>query len=235
MIDEQFELTAKDDNFVSFGEPEFKKKGFSISDVERVKDYLVMNGVIARFTDWDGDPNNPLPSRREDKARTFSWWWPLGKKEGKTIRKYVFELASREKFFEFYKQLPTGEKSPMEHTVTKVPVDNKLAFDSDRSVLSFDGREILISKKTDKANAHYVLKYIFENPDGLYAKSNYSEIHGALGDTEKQYSWKLYYRACEDVQEKVRKGTPERIEDFLIFKSGITGWVQINPKYSGER
>ncbi len=105
LINEQLDLNDEADNLIAFVEADFRKEGLSISDVERFKDFLVRKGIMLRLTEWKGDPDNPLPSKHEAKLRTFSWWWSLfgGNQENK-MRKYVFELTSRENFLKFYHQ-----------------------------------------------------------------------------------------------------------------------------------
>ena len=41
----------------------------------------------------------------------------------------------------------------------------------------------------------------------------------------------IIYRACQDIQDKVRQQTKYAIEDFLDFNSSKSGSVKINPKY----
>jgi len=103
-----------------------------------------------------------------------------------------------------------------------------LDFDNERSVLKVGEKEVKISIKNGRTNAHYILEYIFENDEGYQAKAFYSEI-AEVKFSEDDFNPRMYVRACEDIVEKVRKETG--IEDFLEFNSGITGTVQINPKY----
>jgi hypothetical protein len=100
-------------------------------------------------------------------------------------------------------------------------------FDFNKSILYFQEKEIHISLKNDKTNAHYVLEHIFKSDD-LGQQFPFSEI---AEDTFKENndSWRKYYRACEDINKKVYKAT--RIDDFLEFSSGKTAWAKINKKY----
>lgn len=105
LIYEQLNLNDDADNFVAFAEADFHKEGLSISDVERFKDFLVRKGIMLRLAEWKGDPDNPLPSKHKAKLRTFSWWWSfLGGNQENKMRKYVFELTSRENFLKFHHQ-----------------------------------------------------------------------------------------------------------------------------------
>ena len=110
-----------------------------------------------------------------------------------------------------------------------------LSFDETKSLLYFQGQKIKIAKQDKLTNAHKILKYIFckDLKDEFY----YSEIaEDEFGDDQEHYaktknSWRPYHTACQEIQEKIRKSTLEKIEDFLIFNTGKTGKVRINPKY----
>ena len=57
-----------------------------------------------------------------------------------------------------------------------------------------------------------------------------------FGEDEKLYTkdkdnWKRYHSACKAINEKVREATDNKIKQFLIFNSTITGKVRINPEY----
>lgn len=109
--------------------------------------------------------------------------------------------------------------------------DLSLDFNSQKSILYFRNFEIKITLKNDKPNAHYILDYIFNDEEGLGKEFPFSEISEDKfkDDYDAGNYWRKCYRACEDIQEKVRKESG--IEDFLIFTSGKTGWVKINEKY----
>lgn len=110
-----------------------------------------------------------------------------------------------------------------------------LSFDETKSLLYFQGQKIKIAKQDKLTNAHKILKYLFNKE--LRDESYYSEIAAdEFGDDQEHYaktenSWRPYHTACQEIQEKIRKGTPEKIEDFLIFNTGKTGKARINPKY----
>ena len=111
----------------------------------------------------------------------------------------------------------------------------KLSFSLEKSMLYFQEQKIKIAKQDKITNAHKILKHIFSKD--LKNDFYYSEIaEDEFGEEQKHYaktknSWQRYYVACKEIQEKIRKGTPEKIEDFLIFNSGISGKVKIKPKY----
>lgn len=104
-----------------------------------------------------------------------------------------------------------------------------LKFDSKESVLIIRNQKILISKKNDKNNGHYILEYIFNNEDGLNAKYYYSEILEECFRGES--NWRKCYRACQDINSKVLKQTKEKIDDFLVFRTGKSGYIEIESKY----
>jgi hypothetical protein len=114
-------------------------------------------------------------------------------------------------------------------------IDNifRLNFDKDAGTLFFNNYQIKISKRKNKTYAHEVLEYIFKN--GIENQYFYSEILidvlGSETDSNDKNKWKVIYRACEDIQNKISKATNYKITDFLIFNSGIKGSVKINMKY----
>lgn len=104
----------------------------------------------------------------------------------------------------------------------------ELKFDKEASVLYLNDKKVLIQQKTDKPNAHYILEYIFENEEGLKANSFYSEILESKFPKE-QKNWRSVYRACNDINKKVSEQA--LVSNFLIVKSGVSGYTQINPNY----
>ncbi len=103
-----------------------------------------------------------------------------------------------------------------------------VSFDCEKSILKIGDKLVHIQQKNDKPNSHYILEYIFENPDGLEAKSYYSEI---IDDKfhDEHLIQRSMWRACEAINAKVSKQAG--ISNFLLITSGKTGYVQINPEY----
>lgn len=136
-----------------------------------------------------------------------------------------YMLRIDEAFFDFYNkvkiQLESGNKP-----INAIP--SVLSFDQEKSILYLNSQSIEISKKNEKANAHYILEHIFNSEDGLGQQFSFWEI--AEDTFKEEYdNPRKYYRACGDIQEKVRNITG--VKDFLEYKSGRKGWVQINKKY----
>ena len=104
----------------------------------------------------------------------------------------------------------------------------EIAFDKEASVLTLDGKRVNIKLKNDKPIEHYILEFIFDNKEGLNAKSYYSEIlenkFPEEGKTERSLR-----RACEALNKKVSEQA--EISNFLLFETGKSGSVQINPEY----
>jgi hypothetical protein len=139
----------------------------------------------------------------------------------KKFEPFYYEVKKR---LEVLEQKNPEEIKPEEEILS-------LDFNPQTGILYFRNKEIEMSIRKDKTNAHYILDYIFGSEEGLDCEFDYSEI--AEGAFKEEYddnkSWKKYYRACKDIQEKVREAT--EIKDFLDIKSGKTGWVKINEKY----
>ncbi|MDP3940743.1 MAG: hypothetical protein Q8Q49_00380 [bacterium] len=107
-------------------------------------------------------------------------------------------------------------------------VPRGVSFDCKKSILNIGDKSVHIQQKNDKPNSHYILEYIFENPDGLEAKSYYSEILDAKFHDE-HLTQRSMWRACEAINLKVSKQAG--LGNFLLSTSGKTGYVQINPEY----
>ena len=107
-----------------------------------------------------------------------------------------------------------------------------LDFDPEKSELTIKGKTVRISLKSDKTNAHHLLKHMFSSSDGIVEAYFYSEmIDDSILDPSgigKDY-WRTYHRAALDVANKVRKQA--KFDDFLTITTGISGSVKINEKY----
>ena len=143
------------------------------------------------------------------------------------IDKYIV-VHIRDHFFDFYDNVKLELYKNNKADKCKKIISHKLSFDINKSILYFSGYEISITLKNDKPNAHYILEHIFTAEDGLDQKYPYEEI--AKYTFEDDYDkWRMYYRACENIKQKVLNETG--VNDFLEFSSGESGWVKINDKY----
>ena len=131
-------------------------------------------------------------------------------------------------FFDFYDRVKLQLAKTNKQVVNKKLISRKLSFNRDKSILYFMGYIIPITLKNDKTNAHLVLEHIFTAEDGLDQKYSYKEIAEDTFD-EIYEKWRIYHRACENIKQKVFNET--RIDDFLEFSTGESGWVKINNKY----
>lgn len=100
-------------------------------------------------------------------------------------------------------------------------------FDTQNGILYFQGKEIQINERKKITNAHHLLSFLFANEP--FEQHFYKELDACEVLLEPK-SWTSYYRACEDIQSKVKNKTG--IEDFLDYNSGSRMYVRINPKYS---
>lgn len=110
----------------------------------------------------------------------------------------------------------------------------QISFNPENSTLNFKGEEIKITRKNDFPIDHYILDYLFEQED-LNEENYYKEIaKGKIADFDYHgdTDWNKYYKACQRLQDKIRTSTKAKIDDFLIFNSGKTAYVKINPKYA---
>ncbi|MFA5109352.1 MAG: hypothetical protein WC458_02315 [Patescibacteria group bacterium] len=114
--------------------------------------------------------------------------------------------------------------------------DGKTWFDDKKSILYVDGFKIMIARQDKETNAHKILKYIFKNnsdnlDDSFFFSEMAEDIFEDLEYKEDKNSWKRYYRSCELINEKVLKETKNAVDNFIIFNSGKTGCLKINPKF----
>ncbi len=100
-------------------------------------------------------------------------------------------------------------------------------YDIEKGVLHFKGKDILISARSNKTRAQYILEYLYaqEKPADQHF---YSEINETIFPDEN-HDPRKYYRACEAIATKVLKTVG--ISDYLIFTSGNRAFVRINPRY----
>jgi len=139
---------------------------------------------------------------------------------------YIIRIGKH--FFDYYRKARIELDRRSKNLKATKNTDLSLNFDTNKSVLSFGSYQVKISLKGDINNAHLVLEHIFTAEGGLNHKYPYWEI-AENTFKEEFYNWRRYWRACKDIQEKVRKKTG--IEDLLIFSCGESGSVYINEKY----
>jgi hypothetical protein len=156
------------------------------------------------YIDYVRDPENIINMDHEQIEEPTSAIFHL------SISKEILPLI------EWYKQGKTED------------IPKGVSFDCEKSILNIGDRSVHIQQKNDKPNSHYILEYIFENPDGLEAKSYYSEILDEKFPND-HLTQRSMWRACEAINVKVSKQAG--LSNFLLIKSGETGYVQINPEY----
>ena len=144
------------------------------------------------------------------------------------LKQSYYILHIDNSFFDFFDKVKLQLAKMDKIDNTKKIISHKLSFDINKSILYFMGYKIEITLKNDKPNAHYILEHIFTAEDGLDQKYPYKEIAEDTFD-EIYEKWRIYYRACEDIKQKVSNKTGTN--DFLEFSSGESGWVKINDKY----
>lgn len=111
--------------------------------------------------------------------------------------------------------------------------NNIIKFDKKNSILFIKNYKIQIKKRSEETISHFILKYLFD------PKNNYIGCYSFMAEekdillkrTLGTKYWKTFYRACDDIQNKIIKATNYKITDFLIFNTGVKGEVKINKKY----
>ena len=114
------------------------------------------------------------------------------------------------------------EKSKPE--IEEVETAQDITFDEERSTLHFFGKIVPLSLKNDKTDGHYLIAHLLKSPsERLYYGEAPKDI---FGDDCK---WMKFYNAAKNIETKIAKETT--IKNFLIIKSGKSGYVQIEPSY----
>lgn len=191
---------------------------FPLSELETIHEWLQSENMTYTALLFEGfKPDDALPESERNRNQGFM---------DKLYKKIVL----------FLEKEVTKEKTI---STKDIEIFEKPVFDSENSILHFLGQEIKIAKQDRKTNAHLIMDYIFiDNADDIEQEFSYSFIAlDKFGDEDyksKETAWTIAHTACKDIQEKIRKGTKEKIEDFLIFNTGISGSVKINKKYLNQ-
>lgn len=219
-----------------YTQEELDEKSSQVSKLERFNLYALRAGCYVRVylpiedykttseLDDRQDPAVVILMRGFDYALKLKRW---DKEELKQYQKWfegrgVYEPELRRFHLTLLDELNKLEVA--QPVVTK----HALQFNYDESLLKISNKEVKIKMKNDYPNAHYVLEYIFDNEEGLGAKSYYSEIISTKFPKEKM-DWRSVYRACLDINKKVSEQA--KISNFLIIKTGISGYVQVNSEF----
>jgi len=117
----------------------------------------------------------------------------------------------------------------LDNQKTKAPLN----FDKDRSILYIRGQAILITRKTTSPLDHFILEYIFFHETSLDTKTYFADISETLlhDDYDDKKGWNRFRHACDRLNKKISKDTDNRINDFIEYRTGLSGWCKINKKY----
>jgi hypothetical protein len=105
-----------------------------------------------------------------------------------------------------------------------------VSFDKEKSILYIRGQEIKIMLKNDKPLDHYILEAIFAKED-LTEQTDFVEIAEDIIKEDYNGNWQRYRHACDKLNQKITKATSNKINGFIEYSTGKTGWCKINQKY----
>lgn len=113
------------------------------------------------------------------------------------------------------------------------PVSN-LSYNSDDYCLHINGQQINIRLKTVAPIDAHILKTLFSDSNELGKENDFKDIaydfdENASYDNPKDYQ--RYRHACDNLNKKISKQTNNKINDFIKYKTGQSGWCKINKKY----
>ncbi len=103
-------------------------------------------------------------------------------------------------------------------------------FDIFKSVLYFQDKKIKITLKNDKPIDHYILEAIFAKED-LSEQTDFVEIAEDTIKEDYNGNWQRFRNACDNLNQKIAKATDNKINDFITYTTGKTGWCKVNQKY----
>jgi len=110
-------------------------------------------------------------------------------------------------------------------------------FDFEKRELYINGAEIKVAERKESTNACMILNYLLNIAEDFTA--DYSELMedfgeieiNSLGNEERNKLFKRYYEACKNLNGKIERQTPDRINDFLSIGGSERGSIAINKKY----
>ncbi len=105
-----------------------------------------------------------------------------------------------------------------------------LSFDKEKSILNIRGQEIKIALKTEKPIDHYILECLFSKDD-LSEPADFVEISKDFLKEDYNGNRQRFRHACDKLNRKISKATSNKINNFITYTTGSTGWCQINHKY----
>jgi len=105
-----------------------------------------------------------------------------------------------------------------------------ISFNPENSILYIRGQEIKITLKNDKPIDHYILEAIFAKGD-LTEQTDFVEIAEDTIKEDYNGNWQRFRNACDNLNQKIAKATDNKINDFISYTTGKTGWCKINHKY----
>lgn len=216
-----------------YTQEELSEKSSQVSKLERFNLYSLSASIFVRvYNPIEDYKTTPELDNKQDPAvvilmRGFDYALKLNRwmKEDLDIYKKWFEGRNvyEPELRRFHLELLNELTKPL-----PIKIKPEIIFDEDKSILKIDNKIINITLKNDKPNAHYVLEYLFENEEGLNIKSYYTEIINSKFPKEKM-DWRSVHRASIDINKKVSEQA--NINNFLIIKTGISGYIQVNSEY----
>jgi hypothetical protein len=224
-------------NYRPYTQEELDTNSAKVSKLERFNLYALQAGIYVRVympiedykttpeEDSHQDPVVVILMRGFDYALSLNTW---SKSELKEHQKWFEGRGRYEPELRRIHLILLDELNKPNLATEDISKKPELSFDYDGSVLKIGDKQVKIKMKNDYPNAHYVLEYIFDNKEGLGAKSYYSEILENKFPKEK-LDWRSIYRASLDINKKVSEQA--KISEFLIIKTGISGYLQVNPDF----
>ncbi|MDD4804057.1 MAG: hypothetical protein PHN69_02690 [Candidatus Pacebacteria bacterium] len=227
-----------------YTEEELDEKSSQVVKLERFNLFAVGSTILVRiYLPIDDYKNTSEPDEKQDPVAIIlihgiDYALELGKRD-----KYLNLTRWNKEFLRSYRNWFEGKRNYYESIIRRfhlmfldelskpileINIKKEIYFDKENSLIKIGDKIINIKLKNDKPNSHYVLEYIFENEEGFKAQSFYTDIIESKFSNEN-IEWRSIYRACNDINKKVSEQAS--ISNFLIVKTGKSGYTQINPEF----
>ena len=106
----------------------------------------------------------------------------------------------------------------------------RISFNKEESILYIDDFKIKIARKNDKSLDHYILELLFAK-ESIHEQIDFSELSEYLDNFIEKKKWGSWRHACDKLNKKIEEGTNYKINKFIEYTTGKTGYCKISKKY----
>jgi len=134
-----------------------------------------------------------------------------------------------------YKSMFMINKYIIDEIDSQIFLDNekpkeRISFNKEESILYIDDFKIKIARKNDKSLDHYILELLFAK-ESIHEQIDFSELSEYLDNFIEKKKWGSWRHACDKLNKKIEEGTNYKINKFIEYTTGKTGYCKISKKY----